>query len=327
MLWNELEVKQPKVAKILENSIKANRQSHAYLFVGQKGVSKYETAILFAQYLYCENNSKPCGKCNNCLRIEKLTHGNVYNVETEGNTIKKEQITDLIHEFTRTSLEPGPKIYIIKDADKMSISAANSLLKFLEEPLNESYAILLTENISMILPTIISRSQVIYFKDTNQNEVYNYLVKNGVNNTEGSFISNMSNDINEALVMAKNEEVNYLIDLTEGFLNTLVDDSENSLIYFKDNSDLLISDKSKYLSNKFLNLILNVFTEFIKSKYTDTSIYFINFTKLKEKVNLLEINKLFDIIELIKNIEKELKYNVNVRLLMDKFIIQLVRSF
>ena len=155
---------QPKVLRIIENSIKNNRLSHAYLFTGPKGTYKKEVAIHFAMMLYCKEET-PCYKCNECMSILENRHINVHYIEPTGQTIKKEQIIALQEEFSKTSLVNGPRIYIINDADKMSVSAANSLLKFIEEPTNEeTYGILITEHKDNILSTIISRSMVINFE-------------------------------------------------------------------------------------------------------------------------------------------------------------------
>ena len=134
MAFDKIRSSQPKVVKLIENSIKMDRLSHAYLFEGERGTRKFETAIYFAQLLLCTGDEKPCEVCHNCRRIKHQTHPNVYIVEPIKGSIRKKQIVDLQIEFSKTSIEPGPKVYIIKDIETINVGAANSLLKFLEEP-------------------------------------------------------------------------------------------------------------------------------------------------------------------------------------------------
>ena len=105
MAFDKIKEAQPKVVKLLENSIKMNRLSHAYLFEGEAGTKKFETAIYFAQLLLCKNEEKPCGICSNCKRIKNMIHPNVYIVEPDNNIIRKKQIVELQNEFLRDYCE------------------------------------------------------------------------------------------------------------------------------------------------------------------------------------------------------------------------------
>lgn len=82
-------------------------------------------------------------------------------IKSDGMWIKKDQLLDLQSEFNNKAFEGNKKIYIIRSAEKMNVQTANSILKFLEEPVDDIIAILITDNINMLLPTIISRCQVI----------------------------------------------------------------------------------------------------------------------------------------------------------------------
>ena len=127
---------QPIVYQQLQRSFEHGRIAHAYLFEGEKGTGKHEVGIWLAQHLFCTQmkDNLPCGKCNNCQRIEKKEHPDVLVIEPEGQTIKVDQIRRLQTEFSRSGYESRKKVFLIKEAEKMNSSAANSLLKFLEEP-------------------------------------------------------------------------------------------------------------------------------------------------------------------------------------------------
>ena len=149
--------------KSLTNSLKSNKLSHAYLVVSEDSLYCDEFILQFVKAVFClDNNSKDfknCGKCKNCTSIEHNNYVDFYKVDTE-TSIKKEEIQLLKKEFSIKSYY-GKKIYWIKDIEKMTDQAANSLLKFLEEPEEDIIAILSCKNTSAILPTIISRCQQI----------------------------------------------------------------------------------------------------------------------------------------------------------------------
>ena len=108
---------QKKVLKLIENSYKKNRLVHAYLFEGAKGTPKIEGAYYLANLLMCRGENKPCGECLDCQRILNGEHPRIFYIEPIQDTIKKEQIEALEHEFSRVSLEEGVRVFIIKDID------------------------------------------------------------------------------------------------------------------------------------------------------------------------------------------------------------------
>ena len=149
--------------KSLTNSLKNNKLSHAYLVVSEDSLYCDEFILQFVKAVFClDNNSKDfknCGKCKNCTSIEHNNYVDFYKVDTE-TSIKKEEVQLLKKEFSIKSYY-GKKIYWIKDIEKMTDQAANSLLKFLEEPEEDIIAILSCKNTSAVIPTIISRCQQI----------------------------------------------------------------------------------------------------------------------------------------------------------------------
>src|SRR5690625_1469986 len=152
-VWEGMKEKQPIIMKMLENSINQTRISHAYLFVGNKGTGKFEIARLFAMSIFCKTRTaaEPCMECSDCRRIMSGNHPDLHTIVSEGASIKKEQIEHLQKEFTYTGLESNKKVYIISQAEKMTANASNRLLKFLEEPSQQTTAILLTENSNSLL--------------------------------------------------------------------------------------------------------------------------------------------------------------------------------
>ena len=154
---------QPIIYQQLHNSFKHGRLSHAYLFEGVENADLEKMVTWTAQAFFCTSpveDGDPCGECSNCRRIKAGEHPDVLWIKPDGNSIKVDQIRDLQDEFGKSGLESTKRAFIISDAEKMSISAANSLLKFLEDPQVDSLALLTTTALGKILPTIQSRVQV-----------------------------------------------------------------------------------------------------------------------------------------------------------------------
>ena len=151
------------VIKSLTNTLKTNKLSHAYLIIGEDSLYCDEFILSFVKAIFClENKNKEffsCEKCNNCRSINHENYVDFYRLTSE-TSIKKEEIQTLKSDLSVKAFY-GKKIYWIKDIEKMTEQAANSLLKFLEEPEDDIIAILSCKNISAVLPTIISRCQQI----------------------------------------------------------------------------------------------------------------------------------------------------------------------
>ncbi len=155
--------RQPQLVKRLQGLIDHNELAHAYLLVGPSGSGKKLLAQWVALRLFCLSpvNSQPDLTCDECQRILSNNHPDLVVAEPDGRQIKVDQIRHLKDEFSKSSVEGRQKVFIIEDAEKMTVNAANSLLKFIEEPGTDIYIFLLTTNKNAILPTIQSRTQVI----------------------------------------------------------------------------------------------------------------------------------------------------------------------
>lgn len=155
---------QERAITYLTRSLAAGRVAHAYLFAGPDGVGKKRTALTLAQALNCpEKPGDPCGVCSPCRRIWGGTHPDVKLIVPEGNTIKIAQIRALQGEVYYRPLEGRYKVYILAEAHKMTEEAANCFLRVLEEPPAYIVFILLTEQPANLLPTVVSRCQLLPF--------------------------------------------------------------------------------------------------------------------------------------------------------------------
>lgn len=171
---------QEAAKQLLQNALRREAVSHAYLFSGPVGAGQLETAMTFAKALFCtESQDDACGQCLECRKVEHGNHPDLTLIEPDGASIKIDQIRELQRIFSYRSEKNNPKVYIIDHADKMTVQAANSLLKFLEEPQVPAVAILIAENGQALLPTIQSRSQTVPFRALNPEMMEQALVSEG----------------------------------------------------------------------------------------------------------------------------------------------------
>ncbi len=171
---------QDRAKSLLRNALAANRLAHAYLFAGTPGSGRMEMAQAFAQAIFCERGgSDACGECLECRKVLHGNHPDLHIIRPDGATVKIEQIRSLQRELSYRSSGAGYKIYIIESAETMTTQASNSLLKFLEEPPSPVVAILLAPSAQAVLPTILSRTQLVPFVPGDRQALENILVQEG----------------------------------------------------------------------------------------------------------------------------------------------------
>jgi len=156
---------QEKATRLLTRSMASGRLAHAYLFTGPDGVGKASTARAMAATLFCRNTgeSAPCGTCSGCLKFSSHNHPDFLHILPEGAVIKIDQIRELKKTLSFPPLESPLRITLIEDVHTMRREAANSLLKLLEEPPPHNLLLLTADESEPLLPTIMSRCQIIPF--------------------------------------------------------------------------------------------------------------------------------------------------------------------
>jgi len=169
-----------RIVNFLKKNIILNKLANAYLFSGPRQVGKRLVAEILGKTILCQDsktNSIPCGRCAMCQQFEKRIHPDflVLSKERGKKNISIEAIRSFQHEFNTTSLLGGIKIGIIDDAADLSEGGANALLKMLEEPAGKSIIILVTQFPNLLLPTIVSRCQILQFQSVSRAKILEYL--------------------------------------------------------------------------------------------------------------------------------------------------------
>ena len=160
---------QTRIVGLLQRSLEQGALAHAYLFVGPAHVGKMTLALNLAQALNCEQTDRPCGECTSCQKIASAKHADVQiigltqNMDSDETKPRVEigidQIRQMQHSSSLPPFEGEYKVYIIEEAGKLSIEAANCLLKTLEEPVGKVVFILLATSDYLLPATVISRCQ------------------------------------------------------------------------------------------------------------------------------------------------------------------------
>ncbi|WP_026702361.1 DNA polymerase III subunit delta' [Salibacterium aidingense] len=324
MDWNQMWKEQPTVMNMLKQSIEKDRLAHAYIFEGMRGAGKKHTAWLVAQSLFCpwQQEAAPCGSCSECMRIEHGNHPDIIVVEPEGASIKKAQVENLQKELTYKGMETAFKIYIVNDADRMTASAANSLLKFLEEPESPILALLLTENVHFMLDTILSRAQKISFAPPSTDTRTKIYQEQGASEAAASLLARLPDETargyNEegtdwivqgrALVIQLVEEVH---SRPHQMLLTL---QEKWLTHFKDREELDIG----------LDLLLFWYRDLLTVKYGQQDLAYPDQKEVMEKQGQrMPETDIANTLQLILDAKRRLRANVNAQLLMERLLLRL----
>lgn len=327
--FDDFNAYQPLVAQMLLNSFKKGRLSHAYIFEGPRGTDKLQAAFLFAKRLLCHHpgaDQNPCGVCPNCIRIEKQVHPNVFVIQADGEQIKKEQIRKMMTEFSRTSLESGPRVYIIDEAHKLNAESSNTLLKTLEEPGLDIYAILLTDSFNSLLKTIVSRSQVMHFRPVDKALIRAELVKRGIDGTVAAVIPEYTNNLEEAMKIAENPEMMTIFNLVPELFDIAVDANRSMILRFREVRDTIFV--STDMTDYFLTLLILYQKDLLNCKLHHLSgiVWTPELPKIEKLAALLPEQTIEDGLEKMLALKTRIKFNINDSLAFDNLLMNLERG-
>lgn len=229
MKKEELKDCQPQQYERFVRILEQNQLNHAYLFSGYFG--SLEMALFLAKSLFCTDKQDvlPCESCRSCKLIDQEEYPDVTTVRPINQIIKTERIRELVGQFSQSGIESQRQVFIIEQADKMHLNAANSLLKVIEEPQSEVYIFFLTNDEDKILPTIRSRTQIFQFKKQEANLIFQ-LEKLGLVKKKARLLAQFSQSQIEAEKL-----------LNQATFWTLVEESERLF------SDILSRRRESYL--------------------------------------------------------------------------------
>jgi len=289
--------------KYLSNSIKSNMISHAYMFEGPSGVGKNTMARDLATTL---------------LEMENLFNSPDYiEITPDGNSIKIAQIRKLQSDILVKPYK-SYKIYVIDEAQKMTVEAQNALLKTLEEPPKYAIIILITNNKESLLDTIKSRCEIIKFTPIPLVEVADYLTQTGVDKNRASLLANFSRgSMQKAIELSESEDFHIMRDEVQKYVETFLTGSMLDIMDIQ-------SSIEKYKDNitNVLDLLVNYFRDIMMVKENVDSSMIINLDRLvfiknmSTKITYSQLSKIIDIIEETKNkLRSNCNFNISIQVM------------
>lgn len=298
--------------KIMNNVINKNEHSHAYIIETNGYLDGMGVAIAFAKALFCvnvENTQKICDMIdNNDFPELKI-------IDPEGLIIKKEEIDELQYDFSKKPIYSDKKIYIINNAERLNKSAANSILKFLEEPEQDIVAILVTENIYNMLSTIISRCQIISLIGINkiENPSFEDRMLSNLNMTKQALENIFGTDTDITVLNKCIDFVNYY---EKYKLDVYIHLNELWFNVYKEKEQFYIA---------FSVMILYYIDILRKKCHTKVNVFEEDNQDIINLSNKLSYENLCTKINLLLNLQQKIKENNNLNLIMDKLIIEFGR--
>ena len=296
---------------IFKNALENNRFFHAYLLSGPTGTPIFEIAKFLSKCLL--NNKHELKEENNIISktVENGTYPDLIIIDTKKEQVKIDDIRRIEDKFTQTSINQlGIKIYIINLIENLRPNEANALLKFLEEPLDNTYAVLTTENEYSILPTILSRTEIVRFSSVNKNDLIDECIKLGVNKKDAEILTFFQNDASMIKEEIENENYLEVKQYVENFINLLPNKEKLRFFFFIEINNNL---KSKIQIRLFIDLLIIYLKEANKMKLKENII--IGESKDKLNVIISNVNSIDDAILKLMNYRYELSYNLNSQLL------------
>lgn len=211
-VFNKL-IDQTPVIEILQEAVKSAKDStdetqamtHAWLFTGPPGSGRSNAALAFAAALLCPDAG--CGTCNHCITALSGAHADVELIRTEGLSIKIDEIRELIVRASWSPSVASYRVVIIEDADRLTESAANALLKAVEEPGLRTVWLLCAPTLSDVLPTIRSRTRNLTLRTPSSQAVSDLLQREDISQHMAEFAARASQGhVGRARYLAKSQE-------------------------------------------------------------------------------------------------------------------------
>ncbi|HCU2780956.1 TPA: DNA polymerase III subunit delta' [Clostridioides difficile] len=289
--------------KYLTNSIKKNKLNNAYMFEGMDGIGKKKFADELSKLL---------------LDYENLENSPDYVlIKPDGNSIKIAQIRNLQSDIV---IRPHKdyKIYIINNAEKMTVEAQNALLKTLEEPPNYAIIILVTNNKESLLETIKSRCDIIKFLPIPIEDLKRYLINTGIEEERAQLLAIFSRgSIENALNLSQSSEFSMMREDIQQYIQIMLDKNIVEILNIPNNMEKY---RGKIIA--LLDMMINYFRDIILLKENVNKNMLINVDKLvfiqnmSGKISYSQLSKIIDIIEDAKSkIKSNCNFNISIQVM------------
>lgn len=309
-----LEKYQPIFYNLINNEFSQGKIPHAFLLVGN---NTDKPLNFLAMSLICDE-TLACMKCNDCRKVLENKYGDIIKFNGKVVSIKKSDIELIQDTFKKSSLEGKAKIYIIENIEYSTKEAMNSLLKMLEEPGEGIYALFTAKNINRVLPTILSRCQVIDIKPDSKEILVEQLINDNIPVDAANILSFLTVDLTEAIDLYDErfefmqvQVINFIEDLYFKRNNLIINTQTNLLKKYKERNDIKL----------FLNMLVLAMKDVFHVKHHQKILYSKNIDLFKSID--VSVDDLIKQIELVLETIYVIESNANVALLMDSLMYRL----
>lgn len=317
-------VGQEQLKEHLQNAIKTNKVSHAYIINGEKNSGKEFIAKVFSMALQCEREgTEPCNECHSCRQALSQNQPDIIRVIHEKpNTIGVEDIRRQVNNDIAIKPYSSPrKIYIINEGEKMTPQAQNALLKTLEEPPAYAVIMILTSNVNSLLSTILSRCVVLNMKPVEDSLVKSYLMETvEIPDYKADVcVAFARGNVGKAKLLATSEEFDRIKEEAVTLLKYIKDMEMNEIV-----SAIKKITEYKLDINDYLDIISIWYRDVLLFKATNDVNHLIfkgeiqYIRKVAEKSNYEGIETIINSLEKAKN---RLNANVNFDLTMELLLL------
>ena len=318
----KLKQQQPIVWRTLHNCLTSATFAHAYLFYGAQGTSKKETALLFAQSILCPHpeDGFACETCSVCRRVETLDYVDLCLIDGSEVSIKKGDVMKLQEMFTKTALEEKSyKIYIMNHVENATPDAMNALLKFLEEPVSDVVAILISDQLESVMPTIVSRCQCIPFHALNRQESY----EQGIavcDAYDAYLLSALHCSVESMREISESEDYQHARAVFFELIEKMASGMDEAALFLQTKG---YPSKNKKLGKASFAWMLNMLIQYVKDLSKETvSCRDTQYLALRKK-KIWNQTQLIDVLSILLGKKDLLRQSVNLQLLIDHMMYEL----
>jgi len=315
-----------KVLITLQAAIKNDNVIHAYIFEGPDGVGRRETALSFSSMLMCEADDGPCGKCKSCQLFQQSSHPDFQEIYLEDKSISVEDVRNILKGLVIKPLYSKYKVFIINDADNMTVQAQNALLKSLEEPPPYVVFILTVQSGAAMTQTIRSRCQRILFNKFDYEDIMEILETKYGNRKPGwdFIISYADGVIGTAIYLVDSPQY---LQIRDGVLESVTE------LLFSQDADLFklyeIFEKNNDKIDYILRVLLLFFRDIMIYNQTADFSILINSDKkdMIVKNASVSLSSLIKCIHAIWDAKRGLEVNANFQLAIEVMLMKIQHTF
>ncbi|HZJ83904.1 MAG TPA: DNA polymerase III subunit delta' [Clostridia bacterium] len=308
----------------IESILHRGRIVHSYIFTGPKGVGKTTMSNFFAKAILClDKEVRPCNKCLSCRQFESGNHPDLTRISSENKSIKVDSIRGMRGDIGIKPFQGEWKVYIIEKGDTMNTQAQNALLKTLEEPPEYAIIIILSNELTGLLPTIVSRCQHMRVPRLSHKDVAGIIQKRTeIPFDEALVFSKLSQGIpGKGLEIAESQEYHMLRDQS---LSIIEDLAGTTLVGVFEHVDFFQDNREDIMN--ILDMLELWMRDILIIKATHNKDILINIDKLDRLKSLSSTFTIEDIQCIIENIGKSktmLMSNVNFQFTIENLLINI----